>query len=191
MSRRMRTTMFIGWRGAAAVAIASLRSSWPFFHGLLALALAGCGGSLPAVAPVKGVVTIGGQPLAGATVIFRTTEPVSGFGPLVATGMTGADGRFTLATRVDARRSLPGAPVGSHRVTVSAFVPPDGMTEAAYQALAAAFDERVTTKGHTAAGDPPPPKVSRVKPEFGDGRRSPLTAKVEAGGANEFTFAVE
>lgn len=158
---------------------------------LCALLLAGCGGNLPAVAPVKGVVTVDGQPLAGAIVIFRTSEPVAGFGPLVATGKTGDDGRFTLTTRVDAKRSVPGAAIGGHKVTVSAFVPPDGMTEAAYQALAAAFDERVKTKGHTAAGDPPPPKVSRVKPEFGDSGRTPLSAKVEAGGANDFTFALQ
>lgn len=178
----MRTMMSIGSRAAPAAAL---------LQACVALLVGGCGGSLPAVAPVKGLVTIDGQPLAGATVIFRTSEPVAGFGPLVATGKTGDDGRFTLTTRVDARRSLPGAAVGGHRVTVSAFVPPDGMTETAYQALAAAFDERVTTKGHTAAGNPPPPKVSRVKPEFGDGQRSPLTAKVEAGGANDFAFAVE
>ena len=178
----MRTIMFPGSRTAPVIVL---------LQACIALVAAGCGGSLPAVAPVKGVVTIGGQPLADATVIFHTSEPVAGFGPLVATGKTGDDGRFTLTTRVDARRSLPGAPVGSHRVSVSAFVPPDGMTEAAYQALVTAFDERVTTKGHTAAGNPPPPKVSRVKPEFGDGQRSPLTAKVEAGGANDFAFAVE
>jgi hypothetical protein len=157
---------------------------------LSACLLAGCGGGGPAVAPVAGVVTFNGQPLAGATVVFRTAEAVEGFGPLVATGITGVDGRFTLLTRVDAKRSLPGAALGGHRVTVSAFVPPDGMTETQYQGLVAAFDENVKTKGHTAAGEPPPPKVSRVKPEFGDARRTPLTAKVEAG-SNEFTFAVE
>jgi len=152
----------------------------------------GCaGGNVPVTAPVTGVVTRAGQPLAGATVVFSTVEPVAGFGRLVATGRTGDDGRFTLVTRIDSRRSAPGAAIADHRVTVSASMPPAGMTEAAYQAQLAAHQQKIDSQGLIAAGDGPGPRVSALKPEFSDSARTPLAAKVASGGANDFTFAVE
>jgi len=151
----------------------------------------GCGGKAPPIAAVTGVVTRGGAPLAGATVVFSTVEPVADFGRVIATGRTGDDGRFTLVTRIDSRRSAAGGPVGENRVTVSVSVPPKGLTEAAYQAQLDAHQRKIEEKGYTAAGEAPPPRVSGLKPEFSDAARTPLTAKVVSGGATEFTCAVE
>lgn len=151
----------------------------------------GCLGKVPPTAAVTGVVTRGGTPLAGATVVFSSVEPVAGFGTVIATGRTGDDGRFTLVTRIDARRSAPGAAVGDNRVTVSVSVPPKGLTEAAYQAQLDAHQAKIGQLGYAAAGDGPGPRVPGLKPEFSDAARTPLAAKVVSGGANEFTFAVE
>jgi len=171
--------------------LAGLVFAVPFAGMFAVIFVAGCGGKTPAVAPVTGVVTRGGSPLAGATVVFSTVEPVAGFGRLVATGRTGDDGRFTLVTRIDSRRSASGGAVGDHRVTVSASMPPDGLTEAAYQARLDAHQQKIQTQGYAAAGDGPGPRVSALKPEFADAARTPLSAKVAGGGANDFTFAVE
>ena len=73
--------------------------------GLLA-ACAGCGSKL---VPVEGVVNLDGQPVDRATVTFIP----QGEGRQ-ATGVTGADGHFTLATGPDS-----GAPPGNYKVTVT------------------------------------------------------------------------
>ena len=88
------------------------------FGALIALALTtglvmGCGAGGPAVEPATGVVTMDGSPVAGATVIFTPAA-----GGVSATGITGSDGRFSLASVVSGK-SWPGAGVGSYTVTVS------------------------------------------------------------------------
>lgn len=91
-----------GWRGAAVVALAAI--------------LAGCD-SKPALPPVTGVVTYGGQPLAGANVLFTPEKGIA------SGATTGPDGRFELQAN-DGRK---GAEVGKHRVSVvrpSPEVPP-------------------------------------------------------------------
>lgn len=181
----------IGAAGLRRVCVDGLLAGLVFAVLSAGMFVAGCGGKTPAVAPVTGVVTRAGQPLAGATVVFSTVEPVAGFGRLVATGKTGDDGRFTLVTRIDARRSAPGGPVGDNRVTISASMPPDGLTEPAYQAQLDAHQQKIQAQGYAAAGDGPRPRVSALKPEFSDSARTPLAAKVASGGANDFTFAVE
>ncbi|GAB6167384.1 hypothetical protein JCM19992_33840 [Thermostilla marina] len=57
------------------------------------LSLTGCGKKGPQLTPLEGVVTLDGQPLEGATVLF---EPQEGGRP--ATGVTDAQGRFVLQT---------------------------------------------------------------------------------------------
>lgn len=72
----------------------------------------GCGGSGPAVTPVAGVVTMGGEPVVDAAVMFL---PVQGGRP--AEDVTDAEGRFRLTTF----RRGDGALLGEHRVSVTAF----------------------------------------------------------------------
>ena len=85
---------------------------------VLAVFCAGCGGGEFSVAPVSGVVTLDGEPLAGAHVSF---EPVSArednrAGP-GSFGTTDSVGRYQLET-LDERN---GAVVGNHRITIRTF----------------------------------------------------------------------
>jgi hypothetical protein len=83
---------------------------------LLAL-LAGCGGGSYKVAPVSGRVTLNDQPLANAAVLFQpvTVPGNNGPGP-GSTGVTDADGRYTLSiTGKDEK----GAVVGKHKVRIT------------------------------------------------------------------------
>lgn len=86
----------------------------------LAISLLGCGGSGNPVAPVQGVVTLDGKPVAEMVVTFT---PVPGKTESVgdvnepgksATGSTDASGKFNLSTyeRGD------GALVGEHKVSI-------------------------------------------------------------------------
>ncbi len=70
--------------------------------------LAGCGGG-PKPLPVSGVVTLDGQPVADAGVMFCPTEN----GPM-ATGTTDANGKFQLKT-TNSRGAMP----GQYRVAIS------------------------------------------------------------------------
>ncbi|RMG00676.1 MAG: carboxypeptidase regulatory-like domain-containing protein [Planctomycetota bacterium] len=74
------------------------------------LFLAGCGKKGPQLTPVEGVVTLDGQPLEGAMVLF---EPQEGGRP--ATGLTDAQGHFTLKTLEPGD----GAQVGVNAVAVT------------------------------------------------------------------------
>jgi hypothetical protein len=76
----------------------------------VSLLLVGCGDSVPAMAPVSGVVTVDGQPVEGATVTF---VPEAGGRPAI--GLTNAEGKFTLETL----KPGDGALVGKHKVTVT------------------------------------------------------------------------
>lgn len=79
----------------------------------LSMALAGCGGSAkgPQLAPVSGVVTLDGQPLAGAHVVFQPAGEKAS--PSVAD--TGTDGTFQLAFNRASNGALP----GSHTVRIT------------------------------------------------------------------------
>jgi hypothetical protein len=83
---------------------------------ILLMTLAGCGGSLPEVAPVRGVVEFDGKPLSGfdhAAVIFT---PAGGM-PAKSV-VSPADGSFDLSTYATGD----GARIGRHSVAVSASV---------------------------------------------------------------------
>jgi hypothetical protein len=78
--------------------------------------LNGCGGELPEVAPVRGVVTFDGQPLPkfkNAAVIFTPQQ-----GRTAKSIIAPADGSFELTTY----ETGDGARIGTHSVSVSATV---------------------------------------------------------------------
>ena len=75
--------------------------------------LSGCQGDAPKVVPVKGVINLDGQPLAGG---FIATVPASGRG---AKATVQADGTFELGTYA----SNDGAVPGTHKVAVVAREP--------------------------------------------------------------------
>lgn len=89
---------------------------WVAMFGVGVFLLAGCGGG-PKLVTVSGRVTMGGKPLANATVNF---EPVAASGGAEAGGgsygRTDADGRYSLKYVLDDRA---GAVVGEHRVTIT------------------------------------------------------------------------
>lgn len=74
----------------------------------LGLALPGCGPKHPETFPVTGTVTLDGQPVAGAAVVFIPEQGE------MATATTDTAGRFELSTFERADGALP----GRHRVTV-------------------------------------------------------------------------
>src|SRR5262245_14795346 len=92
----------------------TLRTAAFLFSSLpLLLLVVGCAKSTPATAPVKGKVTLNGQPLTSGTVI---TIPEAGRG---ARGEIGADGSFELQTF---EKKKDGAVIGSHKVGVVAVM---------------------------------------------------------------------
>ena len=84
--------------------------------------IAGCSKapSGPLLAPVRGVVTLDGKPLAAADVMFVPQGETKGQGAVARTDTAGA---FELLTQ---DRQHKGAPVGSYRVIINKLVTPDG-----------------------------------------------------------------
>lgn len=99
----------------------SIRSSVPrsLFTALLMMAFAASGGCTKTgvknkLGRVTGKVTLGGQPLADAMVMFSGIE-----GGSPSAGRTDSSGMYTLVFS----RGIDGAEVGSHMVTISTFQP--------------------------------------------------------------------
>ncbi|MFO1065245.1 MAG: carboxypeptidase-like regulatory domain-containing protein [Pirellulales bacterium] len=76
------------------------------------LTLSGCGDGLTRV-PITGLLTVQGQPLAGASVQFFPTGSTQGLG---AIGTSGPDGKFTV---ISSRDNDAGVPAGKYTVRVS------------------------------------------------------------------------
>jgi len=85
---------------------------------LVSLVAAGCGGSDGNLAPVKGTVTLDGEPLAGAKLEFELDpgDVVRGKSTGSASyGKTDSSGRYTLQYTHEKQ----GAPVGKHTVRIT------------------------------------------------------------------------
>jgi hypothetical protein len=99
----------------------------------VALVLAGCSKSPPAIVPVEGIVTINGNPLPSATVTF--VPMIQGYGAeYIATGTTDEKGRFKVECKAG-----PGACACENRVTLTDAPAPDkarGMSAEAQTELA-------------------------------------------------------
>ncbi len=136
--------------------------------------VAGCSGggtSGQKLIPVKGKVTFKGAPLAGARVNF-----VSAYGE-VATGVTDAQGAFTLTTRGQA-----GAAPGEYKVAiVKSSVDGGGPTsgpkpEDMFKMAAKKGEISLSSK-------------SEIPEKYADAQKSGLSATVSTDGSNnEFTF---
>ena len=102
---------------------------------LLGLVLSGCGGR--GTAPVQGVVTLDGTPVAGATVLFM---PDGQDGSRPASGFTSSDGTFRLTTYQADDGALP----GKYRVVVQkteAAKDPGAAEQSALQRAKAKMEE--------------------------------------------------
>ncbi len=120
------------------------------FCAIISCLLAGCGGNKnPATYPVKGTVKFNGQPLPDVIVTFFPTEGRP------ASGMTDAQGNYTLTTFDPGDGALP----GSHKVTVAEPAPK--MAEGDYSV--------------------PVPKPPRFPVKYTDQIQTDLKAEVKAG----------
>lgn len=118
------------------------------------LLLTGCGDSHPNTIDVTGKVFHNGQPVDGANVVFTSDGPL-------ATGVTDAQGKFTLRTFSDGD----GAIAGAHRVTITKNV------------------------SETSTPDNPYPTVKNMLPaRYAQPDSSGLTADVGADKENMFRF---
>jgi hypothetical protein len=124
----------------------------------LLAAASGCGHAAP---PVKGVVTLDGKPVAGATVSLYA----EGSEQPAALGASGSDGAFT-AVAPDGK----GPPPGTYKVTVK-MAPGGGSPE-------------YMLKGGKAAPELKLPAV------YGDVNKTPLTCKVTPEG-DQLTIAMK
>jgi hypothetical protein len=108
----MRTAQSQRRRGSRLLILAILSS-------LIGLSL-GCGDG-PSLKPVKGHVTMNGQPLTKGHITFHPNKDKGNTFGQVCVGEIDAQGEYTLQTR-----GKPGAPPGWYKVTVSATeAPPD------------------------------------------------------------------
>jgi hypothetical protein len=120
----------------------------------------GCNSGSAGAVKAGGRVTVVGTPVEGLAVTFIPEN-----GPH-ASGVTDADGRFTLTTDSQGDGAVPGAhKVSVTEVTGAAPPPMPGTPEAA-------------------AGTPP----AKVPALYGDPKTSGLTATVKSGETNDFTF---
>lgn len=135
----------------------------------LCMILSGCGESLPPTAPVKGKVTLNGQPLPNASVNFYPEEGK------VANGVTDDAGNFTLST-FDPND---GAIIGKHKATVTivntAEIP----------------EEIPDDYDYTASGSAEKSNTPNIPELYSDSKESPLAFEVKAGEENVFELKLE
>lgn len=82
------------------------------------LVLPGCSGNQLSYAPVEGVVTVDGHPIAKAQVVLSCDDvTVDGAMP-TSRGVTDDSGHFTLVSITPDKRVIDGAVVGDHRVSI-------------------------------------------------------------------------
>jgi hypothetical protein len=140
----------------------------------------GCGEGNPfGTVKVDGVVTLDGQAVDGATVVF---QPATGAGK-AATGMTDKDGKFTLTTHAAGDGAMP----GSYKVSVTKFeteTGPDTSNMSFEEALKASQEfELARQKKANAKGELPPPK-ELLPAKYKNPEKSGLTFEVKASGEN-------
>lgn len=149
---------------------------------LLGATMLGCSDGRPAGAKptheVSGKVTMGGSPVAGATVTFSPTgdQPP-------AFGRTGTDGTFTLTTY----DSGDGAVAGSYKVRVTKSAggsgAPEGPEGGHDPDNPEAFQTPMQYEEQARTGP-----SSLLPEQYASDETTPLTAEVSEGGENKFEF---
>lgn len=130
--------------------------------------------------PVSGTVTLGGQPVEGATVTFLPVDTKAG---MPAVGKSDAAGEYTLTTQ-----SSSGALVGDYTVKIDKF------KEEAAASGGGAYSDDAYTKAQEAGGSGPPPEQkgpeNLLPAKYADPGTSGLKATVSAG-SNTIDFPLE
>ena len=145
----------------------SSRGLVPTICALLAASFSGCGGNKFDVAPVRGKVTCGGQPVTSGIVTFVPVAPEGGGEPgKAASGRIGPDGTFVLNTY----ETGDGAIIGRHTV---------------YYAPSEGGDEEESEEGETAATPAPAAggRRARIPCRFGGQAEAEVVA-----GENDLTI---
>jgi len=133
---------------------------------LLALILAGCGGSdRPSMYPVTGTVTYDGKSLENASVVFVQENG------LVSVGRTDSSGHFSLKTQ-----GSEGAPAGSYQVTVTAVKETKKVTPEEFEKLSDSERAKLSK--------------SRIPARYSHPATSELSASVKEEGANEISLSL-
>jgi hypothetical protein len=147
----------------------SLRAFAPLFWCGCGLLLAGCGGaSISGLVPVTGKVTLDGQPLSGAQVVF---VPSGGTGR-AASAATDASGVYSLVTNTDK-----GAMPGNYKVQVNYITRPDGTP-------ITTFEEGMDITQLEASGQ----AKQILPPRYSDHQQSELSFEVKSSGKNEYNI---
>lgn len=133
----------------------------------VALAVVGCRyQSMPATAPVQGLVTLDGVPLTKGTVYFYPDRSKGTAGRL-AVGVIGGDGRYSLTSFVTGDGAIP----GHHAVTVICETDPPSM-------------EQVAASPNFAIR-------SLIPKHYNKPASSGLTAEVRPGGINQYDIRLD
>lgn len=138
---------------------------------LVTIAIAGCGkGDAPSLVTATGTVFYQDKAVAGATVTFQVEDsPIS-------TGLTNAEGKFTMTTG-----GRPGAPLGPAKVGIT-------KTAAAPQDMTAMKPEDMRKVQMENQGSTPMAKPE-IPEKYGNPDKSGLVATLDADGAkNVFEF---
>jgi hypothetical protein len=143
---------------------------------ILAVTAAGCGPSRPAVAPVRGQITLGGEPVKTGVVWFY---PATSGRPAI--GEIGADGRYTLGTFA----KEDGAMLGSHVVVIESRMvsPPKNRPAAAPAAtLPADTPEHIRREFESGLPMNAANEITWIVPEkYAAQATTPLRAEVQPG----------
>lgn len=140
--------------------------------------LTGCGPGRPTVETVEGVVTLDGQPLEGATVLF---SPASG--GLPAAGRTESGGAFRLMTTAPGLKPTAGVAAGEYVVMVTKVEAPP--------VVEVPTDDPNYGKAPMPTGQEKQSKIKYIVPQAYGTKTSPLKATVEKGKKNTFTFQID
>ena len=160
--------------------------------GLVLCSLPGCGKPpLPDTVPVAGTVTYQGAPLEGATVTFRNTSIAALDAGGLAMGTTDAEGKFVVQSHFGPTDVAEGVVPGEYRVTVSKFIPPNGMSEEEYQQKLAEEEKIMEAEGAIPPDKETPPQVEMLPAKYSSSQESTLTATIADEGDTAMSFDLE
>ena len=145
--------------------------------------LTGCGFKANMV-PVSGVVMYRGEPVEGAEVALIPRDSGTPAGGVIdgdsepearaARGVTDGSGKFTVKTYFGPEADAPGARPGEYIVTVTKYIPPEGMTVFEWAQAQAQPNPSV------------PPLRYLVPKKYSGARTSRLSVTVQKGSDNHF-----
>lgn len=151
--------------------------------------LPGCGDSSGLKTyPTSGTITYKSKPLEKATVVFSSPGKEGQPATILGLGETDANGRYTIKTQVGPSEAMDGAVAGHHLVTISKYVPPNGMSEAELETLMRKEVAAMESKGFVTKEETAPSRVPFLPSKYQNPTSSQLSADVVAGEKNEFNF---